>query len=386
MSYIIQHGEVFDGTGSASIRADVRVGDGQIQEIGPSLTARPDEQIIDASGLIVAPGLIDLHAHVFTGMGDFSVDPADVGIRTGVTTLIDTGTAGALTYETFERAVIRPAAEDIYEFLCISRIGVLQNQLRPPHMGELADIRFIHVDSAVSCIERLPEFIKGVKVRLTDNLADNKREHEDAGFQGALAVAERTGLPVMVHHVGSLLTYQYVVGGLRSGDIYTHTYHTLADNAFAMNDGAPPPELLEARQRGVVFDVGHGAGSFAWDVVEPACQQHGFWPDTISTDVHKFNINGPVYDMATTMSKFLHLGMPLSDIIHASTYAAAQAARIADRSGLLAPGRIADVVLLKQESGQFELVDCRGRPQIASQRLRPVKTLKAGVLTECPDR
>ena len=266
-----------------------------------------EQRSVIARRALVAPP-IDLHVHVY-GMGIFSIDPQ--AVFAGVTTMPDTVLAGALTYPTFHRFVISQSREDVFALLNISMIGCIQGHPDiPPYMGDLNDARHAHAPSAIECIQRYRDRIIGTKVRLTAGLANNCEENERAGLKGALEAAARTGLPCMVHHVKSSIPTGEMLNSMRSGDIVTHLYHPHADRAFSVKNGAPLDALLRARERGVIFDVGHGVGAFAWSTAAPACQQHGFWPDTISTDIHRFNINGPVFDMATTMSKF-HLGMPL---------------------------------------------------------------------------
>jgi dihydroorotase len=160
-------------------------------------------------------------------------------------------------------------------------------------------------------------------------------------------------------------------------------YHPHYDHGFADDSGAPQDVMHEARQRGIIFDVGHGVGSFGWNVAEGACQQHDFWPDTISTDIHKFNLHGPVFDLTTTMSKFLHLGMPLEKVIRATTLEPARAMRLSDRFGRLAPGRPADVTLLRLVRGSFGLIDVKQQERVASERLVAVMAFKNGQRSDC---
>lgn len=376
-AYLIQNGQVYDGSGSAPVAADVRVRGKEITQIGSQLPLE-GACAIDASGLIVTPGLIDLHAHVYSGMGLFSVEPEEAGLRTGVTTLLDTGTAGALTYPTFHRHLMPQAKEDIFALLHISRIGVLQNQFEPPYTADLTDIRYCHVPSAVACIEKHRDRILGTKVRLTSAVAGYLLENEQAGFRGALEAASATGLLCMVHHVLSKIPLDEVLGAMRAGDIYTHMYHPNPDNGFGHLAGRPADVLLRARERGIICDVGHGSGSFAWAVAEPACQEFNFWPDTISTDIHQMNLHGPVYDLPTTMTKFLCMGMPLARVIQATTSAPAKAMRLGDRFGRLLPGRQADITLLRLEPGNWTLTDVQGEARTVKEKLVPAGVFKRG--------
>jgi len=381
-SYLIRGGQVYDGSGEAPAALDVRIEDSLIQEMGPAL--QPDgAQIVDATGLIVAPGLIDLHSHVFSEMGLYSIDFADAGLKRGVTTLLDTGSAGALAYPVFHRYIIPRATEDIFALLNISQIGVCGHPNVDPFLGDLHEIRYLHVPSAVECIRKFPGRILGTKVRLTSALAEGRTENEWAGLNGAIEVARQTDLPCMIHHVRSKVPLADVLRALQPGDIYTHMYHPHYDHGFADDSGAPQDVMHEARQRGIIFDVGHGVGSFGWNVAEGACQQHDFWPDTISTDIHKFNLHGPVFDMTTTMSKFLHLGMPLEKVIRATTLEPARAMRLSDRFGRLAPGRPADVTLLRLVSGSFRLIDVKQQERVARERLVAVMAFKNGQRSDC---
>lgn len=379
---IIRGGLVYDGSGEAARRVDLRLANGKITEIGPALASH-GETVVDASGLLVAPGLIDLHVHVFSGIGLYSIDPFYAGLRTGVTTMLDTGTAGALTFANMARFIIPRAPEDVFALLNISMIGCIQGHPDfPPYMGDLNDGRHAHVPSAVECINRFPEQLIGAKVRLTSGLANFDVKNEWAGFEGVFAAAEQTRRPLMIHHAASQIPNVTVLRALRPGDTYTHLYNPNSDHCFDEH-GAPIDALLDARARGVIFDVGHGVGAFAWRVAEPACQQFGFWPDTISTDLHHFNLQGPVVDLPTTMSKFLYLGMPIESVIRAVTAAPAAAMRMSERIGLLRVGMDADVVLLRHERGSFPLTDVEGVTRHSPERVVPVSVCKRGAWSSC---
>lgn len=379
---LIRNGNVYDGTGAPAQRVDIRILNGLIDEIGRDLPVR-NEEVVDATDLIVAPGLIDLHVHVFSGIGLYSIDPIEAGLRTGVTTMLDTGTAGALTYANMQRFIISPAEEDIFALLNISMIGAIQGHPDyPPFMGDLNDGRHAHVPSAVACIERFPDRLIGTKVRLTSGLANENEKNEWAGFHGVFEAAEKTGRPCMIHHAASKIPVDTVLNALRAGDIYTHLYHPHADHVFD-HHGAPLDAVIEARQRGVIFDVGHGVGAFVWRVAEPACRRFQFWPDTISTDLHHFNLLGPVVDLPTTMSKFLYLGMPLEQVIRATTSAPAAAMRQQDRLGTLQAGMQADIVCMSRDRGQFPLTDTEHQVRMAEERLTPVWVCKRGRWHHC---
>ena len=379
---LIRNGQVYDGTGAEAQRVDVRIANGVIQEIGPDLPSQ-GETIVDAAGLLVCPGLIDLHVHVFSGIGLYSIDPVEAGLRTGVTSMLDTGTAGSLTYPNMARFILPAAEEDVFTLLNISMIGAIQGHPDfPPFMGDLNDGRHAHVPSAVACARKNPKNLVGMKVRLTSALANYDEKNELAGFNGVFEAADQMGSPLMIHHAASKIPTTTVLKALRSGDMYTHLYHPHADHAFADN-GMPIEELLEAQARGVIFDVGHGVGAFVWRVAEPACEKFGFWPDTISTDLHHFNLRGPVIDLPTTMSKFLFLGMPVQDVIRAVTLNAAKAMRVDNRLGSIQTGKQADITLMKLEQGRFALSDVEGVIRHSSRRLTAAFVCKRGVWHRC---
>lgn len=381
-NWIIKNGLVYDGSGGAPFEADIRIINGRITEIAKDIPA-DSKSTFDASGLIVTPGLIDFHVHVYDGMNLHSISPAECGIKTGVTTMLDFGSAGAMNYETFHKYVIPAARETVFTLLNISYFGVQGHPEIPPYIGDLHDVQHFDVPSAVKCVEAHREEIVSVKVRLTASLADNDVTKERAALKAALEARDQTGLPLMVHHVMSAIPLEELLPQLKAGDVLTHVYHGMGDGGFTGSDGAPGRVLLDARERGIKLDVGHGSGAFAWRIAEDACMEHDFWPDSISSDIHIFNLKTPVIDMPTTMSKFLYLGMPLEKVIQCATSNPAAMMNQQDQFGLLAPGRAADISVLKLTNGQHSLIDSEGAERIASSRIVPVSVFKNGERFEC---
>lgn len=379
---LIRGGQVHDGTGAPPQQLDVRINDQEILEVGKDLPSNGND-VFDASDLIVAPGLIDLHAHVYHGTGIYSIDPKQAGLKTGVTTLLDTGSAGALTYGTFHEYVMRYAQENIFALLNIAQPGVQGHPNIDPYLGDLFEIRHLHVPTAVECIKAYPDRILGTKVRLTASLAEHREANERAGLSGAVEAANQTGLLCMVHHLASSIPQPEMLEALRPGDIVTHVYHGQKDTGFSGPDGQPSKAMQQARDRGILFDVGHGVGSFTWRIAEPACQQYDFWPDTISTDVHIFNLGGPVFDLPTTMTKFLYLGMSLENVIQACTSAPARAMKMESERGMIRPGMAAEITTLRLLDGHFDLFDVDGQMRSASQRLIPVTVFHRGLRVQC---
>ena len=384
---ILRGGHVIDPAQECYGVRDVAIADGLIATVGESLPSDRATKLIDVSGMYVYPGLIDLHAHCYSSLGLFSVDAADIGVKTGVTTLIDAGSEGCLNYGPFHRFVMPAAREDMFVMLNIAQHGVQGQPGFEPFLGDLHEAKHIHVENAVACIDEHRDCIVGVKARLTESLTDGKSENERIAMHAAIQAGEATSLPCMFHHFASSIPQEELLEVMRPGDILTHFYHGKDDGGFipGPGQGAPSEAMVRTREKGIIFDVGHGVGSFAWRIAEPACRQHGFFPDTTGTDLHQFSIHGPAHDLTTTMSKLLFLSMPLERVIQATTIAPARAVNLHDR-GSLAQGLLADVTLLRMVEGQFDLEDAEGDIRTAGQRLVHAGTIKAGVFaTGDPD-
>jgi dihydroorotase len=364
---LIRGGTVVDpGQGLHALR-DVRLAGGRVAELGDGLTPGPDEDVVDARGLLVVPGLIDLHVHVFWGGSHYGIDPDPHCLGTGTTTVVDAGSAGALTFPVFRRYVIEVAQTRILPFLNIGATGMLS-----PMVGELELLPFIDKAAALLTIEAHRDLVQGIKVRLSRDLVGSNAR---VALTTALEASEAAGLPIMVHVGETPLPLATILDELRPGDIMTHCYHGRAEGIL---DGRG--QILEAARRaadrGVRFDVGHGKGSFAFVVARQALAQ-GFRPGTLSSDLHVYNLHGPVYDLATTMSKFLHLGLSLDEVVEMTTGAPARALRVRLPIGTLAPGAAADVTLLAWREGRFELEDALGDKVTAAGRLVPAGVIRA---------
>ncbi len=380
---LLKDATIFTGEGTTPLRGDVLI-EGTFAHYAPliELPSGGDEVIMD--GLCVSPGWIDLHTHVYEDYGIFSVDPADIGRFAGVTTLVDAGSAGALNYASFAKNVIEPARETILSYVNIAAVGIVHG-----HAGRsefIADHihRSLHsVALAKALLGEFGDSIVGWKARLSAVLANNDSELESHAFQQLLALRDETGLPVMVHHVLSSISSDRLLESLLKRDVYTHLYHGVESSIFD-TEGRPSDAALKARQRGVIFDVGHGSGSFRWDCAEKACQKHNFWPDTISSDLHRYNQFSPVRDLATTMSKFLHLGANPESVIAMVT---GQTGRALDREiGILSAvphTRPADLTIFEIESGLYPLIDSEGISREVSSRFIPLATIRGHDLSPC---
>lgn len=366
---LIRGGTVVDPGQGLHARRDVRLAGGRVAEVGDGLTPQPGEEVVDARDRFVAPGLIDLHVHVFWGGSHYGIDPDPHCLATGTTTVVDAGSAGALTFPAFRRYVIEVARTRILPFLNIGATGMLS-----PDVGELALVEFIDKAAALRAIEAHRDLIQGIKVRLSRELV---AQNAGLALKAALEASEAARLPIMVHVGDTPIGLPEVLEELRPGDIVTHCFHGRGEGILDER-GRVLGEARRAAARGVHFDVGHGRGSFAFAVARRALAQ-GFRPGTISSDLHVYNVDGPVFDLATTMSKFLHLGLSLDEVVAMTTAAPAGALRGAAALGTLAPGAAADVTLLELSEGRFELEDAQGERVTAGQRLVPAGVIRNGV-------
>ena len=370
MSYdlLIKGGTVVDpGQGLNAIR-DVALSDGRVAAIEEGIPERLAGEVLDASGLIVTPGLMDLHVHVFLGVSHYGIEPDPGNIARGVTTALDVGSAGARTFPAFLRYVLERAETRLYALLNISAMGMIS-----PKIGELEDLRWADVEEAVEVGRANRDYVLGIKARLgRDQAADNDVD----AVKRAIEAAEALGGLVMIHVGGTRSPLEELVAMLRPGDVVTHAFHGrshgVLDDSGRVLDG-----IKEAQQRGIVFDIGHGAGSFSFDTAEKAMSQ-GFLPGNISSDLHIYNIEGPVFDQLTTLSKFIHLGMALEDVIRLSTETTADTMGVGGRLGTLRVGAEGDVTIMRLDEGRFTFTDSMGVSVDGRRKLTHISTVRGG--------
>jgi dihydroorotase len=364
---VIRGGDVVDpGSGTVG-RFDVAVQGGAIAAVAPEI-ADDAAETIDATGQYVTPGLIDLHTHVYWGATFWGIEADPVCAVTGVTTSVDAGSAGAYNWPAFRRFLIEPSQSRIVAFLNISSIGLVHNT------HELANPAYPDVDLAVGTVEENRDIIIGIKARI---------DGSTTGTQGtrplALAreAAERLGLPLMVHIGGGPPPLAEILEFLRPGDILTHCFTGNANKIVAGDPAQVRADVHAAREHGVLMDIGHGAGSFNYLTTEAALAE-GFLPDVISSDIHQLSIQGPMFDLPTTLSKFLNLGMNIEQVIACATIAPARAIHMDDRIGTLAVGRTADIALFRIEEGDFTFHDISNNARKGTQRLQNTRTIVGG--------
>lgn len=369
---VVKGGRVIDPQNNVDRVADVAVAGGRIAAIETNIPVSSARKVVDAAGLLVTPGLVDMHVHVFTTTGvhgawagDLSVRPDDFGPRAGVTTMADAGSAGWHNFEDFRRTVIDRSSTRVFAFINIARLGMMtlaaeqyEADFNPKAVAELA--------------RKHKDVVVGVKTA-----------HWEAptwtAVDRALDAGRAAGIPIMVDFgfFRKERPYYELVGQrLRPGDISTHFYRScvpMVDESGKLYD-----YLGEARKRGVIFDVGHGGGSLVFRNAVPAVAA-GFYPDAISTDLHTGSMNAGMMDMPTTMSKFLVMGMPLKEVILASTH---RPARIIGHPelGTLTVGAPADIAAFRLLEGDFGYIDASGGALRGKQRLMCELTVRAGAI------
>jgi dihydroorotase len=371
---LIKGGQVIDPAQGISAVGDVAVVDGRIAQVAQDIPAAEARQLLDARGEIITPGLVDIHVHVYDGVAPLGI-PADPNcIAKGVTTVVDAGSSGASTFPGLRKYIINVVDTRVYALLNISVIG--QSSVSVDcNDGELLVLGYANPKLAVKTIEKNRDVILGVKVRLSRNIAG---ENDLKALGLAREAADAVRLPLMVHIGDTHSPLSAILPMMRKGDVVTHSFHGHA-NGILDERGRIKPEVREAVERGVHLDVGHGRGSFSFDVIERALKQE-LLPGTISSDVHEFNVRGPVFDLATTLSKFLMLGLTLEQVIERATTHAASTFAFAEGVGTLRPGATADVAVFELREGRFEFVDAMGEVRTGDRKLFPVVTVHEGAI------
>ncbi len=365
---VLKGGRVVDPAQGFDKVTDIAFADGKVAEIGDNLSGTDTR---DVSGKIVSPGLIDLHTHVYWGGTSLGVAAELLARSGGVTTFIDAGSAGPGNFHGFRAHVIEPSPVRILPYLNLAFPGIFAFS-KTVMVGEAADMRLLDPRECARVARENKDLVLGIKVRV------GKSASGDSGIMPldiALDVAEEVGLPIMAHLDAPPPSRHEVVSRLRPGDVLTHCFRPFP-NAPVRADGRVREEILAARARGVIFDIGHGGGSFGFGTTKKMLAA-GFLPDVISSDVHVISIEGPAYDLLTTMSKFLCLGLDLPTVIKLSTSNAAAAIKRPDL-GTLKVGSVGEATIIEIKSGQFDYADSIGETMMGDKRLLSAGVVLAG--------
>lgn len=366
---LIKGGQVIDLRNNVNGRMDVAIADGKILEVGPDIDESRAKKVIDAKGLYVSPGFIDLHTHVFVGSnagfanGISSVSPDDFTCRSGVTTVVDAGTSGWRNFPVFKEQVIDKSKTRILAFLGIGGLGMSGKKAQE-------DLEDMNPDSAYAMLKRYPENIVGIKV--------GHYEGKDwTPFDRALAAAEKSRTPLLVECHLPEYSLQDQLNRMRPGDIITHSFEKVSERMSVVDDqGRVRPFVLDALTRGILFDVGHGGAGFWFSEAIPALRQ-GLTPNSFGTDLHRNSVNAGMKDMLNVMSKYMAMGMKMEDVILRATWAPAKAIKREDL-GHLSRGAVADVAVWSVRKGKFGFVDAGGNRIEGDRKFEAELTLRAG--------
>jgi dihydroorotase len=370
---LLKGGHVIDAKNNLDGVMDVAIKDDKIALVAKSIDAKKAVLVVDAKGMYVTPGLIDIHSHNFFGTqpdhylsdGLDALPPDGFTFRSGVTTVVDAGGAGWKSFSTFKKQTIEHSKTRVLSFLNIVGEGM---------RGGVYEQNLSDMDARMTAmtVQQHREIV-GIKVA---HYSGDEWEPVDR----AVAAGKIANVTVMIDfggHLPPLPLSDLLLKHLRPGDIFTHTYARLMGRGPVMDDqGNPFPYVQEAIKRGIVFDVGHGGGSFMFSQAIPAIRQ-GFYPTTISTDIHTSSMNAGMKDQLNVMSKFVNLGMPLPQVIKASTWASAQAIR-REELGHLTAGAVADVAVFSMLTGRYGYVDSKGFRFDGTKKLECELTLRAG--------
>jgi dihydroorotase len=369
---LLRGGHVIDARNGISEVRDIAIAAGKIAASAPRLDPADAAKTVDVKGLYVVPGLVDIHGHVYTGTGekgsyagDNSIYPDGFTFRVGVTTIVDAGGSGWRTFDDFNQRIIDRAKTRVLAFL-----NIVGNGMRGSRFEN--DLQDMEAQPTADMAKRHPGLIVGIKTAHFSG-------PEWAPVERAVEAGTMADVPVMVDFGANKPERplaELVTKKLRPGDIYTHMYSGLRGEQDP--SGHVNPGMLEGRKRGVIFDVGHGGGSFRWRIAVPAMKE-GFVPDSISTDLHIGSMNAGMKDMLNVMSKFLAMGMSVDDVVRRATWNPAREIK-QDALGHLSVGAVADVAVLRLERGRFGFVDMDGERLSGKQKLTCELTLRAGAV------
>ncbi|MBK5292951.1 MAG: amidohydrolase/deacetylase family metallohydrolase [Acidobacteriia bacterium] len=357
LDLLIRNGTVCDPASKMKRLADVGISGGKITAIADRLPADGGVEIVEARGLYVTPGLIDLHTHCYHGATALGVEAGPIAARSGVTTWVDAGSFGCTQADGFRKFIVAPSPVRIFGYV------YLYPDNRNPDMDPVKYVRSF-VKQTGQTVTANRDILIGIKLQVGSNM--NGRYSYDF-LKIARELCDSYKIPLLAHISFAPPETDQVMELMQAGDVVTHCYnrHTLG---ILDESGKVRMSVRKARERGVLFDVGHGLGSFNFEAARKALAD-GFLADTISTDIYNLNVKGPVFDMPTTMSKMMYLGMSFDDVLQRTTAAPARIVNRVEGMGTLAVGAPADVALLAIEDGEFPLTDSQRNTVTAKQRV-----------------
>src|SRR5438034_4541315 len=367
---LLKGGEVIDPGWPFQQQADVAISKGKIAAVAPDIPTTAAARVLDVSGKIVCPGLIDLHAHVFINAHDMGPETDRRCAASGVTTLVDAGSAGSATFPGLRHYVAERSQVRLRCFVHLSALGLIHLQV-----GELMNLAYADPEGCARTISENRD-LAGVKLRFSNNVVPDAAGTEPLRL--ARQAADLAEVPLMVHITDALLPVPQILGFLKPGDIVTHCLHRYQYGIMGPEKKEILKEVWDAQKAGIIFDCAHGRMHFTFPFVRKAVDA-GFMPDTIATDLTLPSATrGPVFDLPTTMSKFLNLGVSLDEVIRRVTTNPARVLGEDGRLGTLKPGAVADVAVFSLERGQFDFIDTDQNHLTGAQRLVTQLTLKDG--------
>jgi dihydroorotase len=368
---LLKGGDVVDPSQDLRQHSDIAFRDGHVAALAPNLPVNSAREVIDVSGHLVTPGLIDIHGHFFYRGWPGAVDPDVACLPNGVTTAVDAGSTGWGNYQALKDYILTPCDTRVYAFVHLCATGLTSLTAR---IGELQNLAFAQIDQAIRCIDENRDNVLGIKVRI-DHRATGEANALPA-LEMARQVADATQSRMMVHVSGTPIPLVRIFDLMQPGDVATHILNGHA-NGILDGNGRILDEVREARKRGIILDVGHAGVHFDLTVGRAAVSQD-FWPDTLSTDIHTPPPDRVVYDLLGVMSTFLALEMPLPGVIASVTANAAAAIGQENELGTLRVGSAGDAAVLDLQEGDFTFVDAAGNQVQAGQKLASVLTVKDG--------
>lgn len=366
---LLKSGTVIDpGQGIEGV-LDVAVADGKIAAVGADIPASGAERVLNMSGSLVAPGLFDCHTHVYWGATSIGAWPDTICLPDGVTATVDGGSAGSDTFAAFKRWIVEGSRTRVFCYVHLSRIGLAGLQAS----GELVNRAYADPKGTLKILRENPEVAVGVKLRLSEDMVGGPCLPM---LKVGREVAGEAGKPLHVHIGNSVESLAEILPRLAPGDMVTH-YQTPKRHGLLDEKGQLLPQAREARQRGVLFDCGHGRTHFSLDVAAQLLDQ-GFPPDTLSTDMSITSYPHLAPGLITVMNKWLALGLTLAEVVRAVTCRPAEVLGKARELGTLKPGMTADIAVLRWEEGEFVQADAVGGKRTLTRRLAPQLTIRAG--------